>query len=189
MIKEPAATSIYYGMDRKDGGHTSKERNDLNFDHGGDTFDVSLLTVEDGMFEVKATAGDTHLGGEDFDIRMVNRFINEVSRKIKNGMSGKSRSVSRMRAQRERAERQLSTATQVTIEVDSLFKGVDFCLSATRAKFEELLMDLFRPTVNPVNNILKDSNTPKADVDDSVEVGGSTRIPNAQNVLVDFFNG
>lgn len=189
IINEPTAAAIAYGLDRKAGGQTARERNVLIFDLGGGTFDVSLLTIEDGIFEVKATAGDTHLGGEDFDNRMVNHFMNEFKRKHKKDISGNARSVRRLRTQCERAKRQLSSATQATIEIDSLFEGVDFYSSITRAKFEELCMDLFRGTLDPVEKVLKDSKIPKADVDDIVLVGGSTRIPKVQNLLIDFFNG
>lgn len=189
IINEPTAAAIAYGLDRKADGQTSRERNVLIFDLGGGTFDVSLLTIEDGIFEVKATAGDTHLGGEDFDNRMVNHFMNEFKRKSKKDISGNARSVRRLRTQCERAKRQLSSATQATIEIDSLFEGIDFYSSITRAKFEELCMDLFRGTLDPVEKVLKDSKIPKADVDDIVLVGGSTRIPKVQNLLVDFFNG
>lgn len=189
IINEPTAAAIAYGLDRKSSGHTARERNVLIFDLGGGTFDVSLLTIEDGIFEVKATAGDTHLGGEDFDNRMVNHFMNEFKRKYKKDISGNARSVRRLRTQCERAKRQLSSATQATIEIDSLFEGVDFYSSVTRAKFEELCMDLFRGTLEPVEKVLKDSKIPKAEVDDIVLVGGSTRIPKVQSLLVDFFNG
>lgn len=189
IINEPTAAAIAYGLDRKAGGETSRERNVLIFDLGGGTFDVSLLTIEDGIFEVKATAGDTHLGGEDFDNRMVNHFTNEFKRKTKKDISGNPRSLRRLRTQCERAKRQLSSATQATIEIDSLFEGVDFYSSLTRAKFEELCMDLFRGTLDPVEKVLRDSKIPKADVDDIVLVGGSTRIPKVQNLLIEFFNG
>lgn len=189
IINEPTAAAIAYGLDRKAGGETSRERNVLIFDLGGGTFDVSLLTIEDGIFEVKATAGDTHLGGEDFDNRMVNHFMNEFKRKTKKDISGNARSLRRLRTQCERAKRQLSSATQATIEIDSLFEGVDFYSSITRAKFEELCMDLFRGTLDPVEKVLRDSKIPKADVDDIVLVGGSTRIPKVQGLLVEFFNG
>eukprot|EP00178_Gracilaria_changii_P024161 TRINITY_DN728_c0_g1_i1.p2 TRINITY_DN728_c0_g1~~TRINITY_DN728_c0_g1_i1.p2 ORF type:complete len:657 (+),score=147.09 TRINITY_DN728_c0_g1_i1:8110-10080(+) len=189
IINEPTAAAIAYGLDRKASGHTARERNVLIFDLGGGTFDVSLLTIEDGIFEVKATAGDTHLGGEDFDNRLVNHFMTEFKRKYKKDISGNARSVRRLRTQCERAKRQLSSATQATIEIDSLFEGVDFYSSITRAKFEELCMDLFRGTLEPVEKVLRDSKIPKADVDDIVLVGGSTRIPKVQSLLVDFFNG
>lgn len=189
IINEPTAAAIAYGLDRKSAGQTSRETNVLIFDLGGGTFDVSLLTIEDGIFEVKATAGDTHLGGEDFDNRMVSHFVNEFKRKHKKDISGNARSLRRLRTQCERAKRQLSSATQATIEIDSLFEGVDFYSSVTRAKFEELCMDLFRGTLEPVEKVLRDSKIPKADVDAIVLVGGSTRIPKVQTLLTDFFNG
>eukprot|EP00172_Hildenbrandia_rubra_P004481 Plantae.Rhodophyta-Hildenbrandia_rubra.ctg9141.p1 GENE.Plantae.Rhodophyta-Hildenbrandia_rubra.ctg9141~~Plantae.Rhodophyta-Hildenbrandia_rubra.ctg9141.p1 ORF type:complete len:656 (-),score=165.70 Plantae.Rhodophyta-Hildenbrandia_rubra.ctg9141:245-2212(-) len=189
IINEPTAAAIAYGLDRKASGETQKERNVLIFDLGGGTFDVSLLTIEDGIFEVKATAGDTHLGGEDFDNRMVNHFINEFKRKNKKDISGNPRSLRRLRTACERAKRTLSSATQTSLEIDSLFEGVDFYSSVSRAKFEELCMDLFRGTLQPVEKVLRDSKIPKADVDDIVLVGGSTRIPKIQSLLIDFFNG
>lgn len=189
IINEPTAAAIAYGLDRKSGGHTSRERNVLIFDLGGGTFDVSLLTIEDGIFEVKATAGDTHLGGEDFDNRMVNHFMSEFKRKHKKDISSSARSLRRLRTACERAKRTLSSATQTTIEIDSLFEGIDYYSSITRAKFEELCMDLFKGTLDPVEKVLRDSKIPKADVDDIVLVGGSTRIPKVQSLLVDFFNG
>jgi heat shock 70kDa protein 1/2/6/8 len=189
IINEPTAAAIAYGLDRKAGGDTQKERNVLIFDLGGGTFDVSLLTIEDGIFEVKATAGDTHLGGEDFDNRVVTHFVNEFKRKHKKDLSSNARSLRRLRTACERAKRTLSSATQTTIEIDSLFEGIDFYSSITRAKFEELCMDLFRGTLEPVEKTLRDSKIPKADVDDIVLVGGSTRIPKIQSLLVDFFNG
>jgi heat shock 70kDa protein 1/2/6/8 len=189
IINEPTAAAIAYGLDRKAGGETAKERNVLIFDLGGGTFDVSLLTIEDGIFEVKATAGDTHLGGEDFDNRVVNHFVNEFKRKHKKDVSTNQRSLRRLRTACERAKRTLSSATQTTIEIDSLFEGIDYYSSLTRAKFEELCMDLFRGTLEPVEKVLRDSKIPKADVDDIVLVGGSTRIPKVQSLLIDFFNG
>lgn len=189
IINEPTAAAIAYGLDRKTSGDTSKERNVLIFDLGGGTFDVSLLTIEDGIFEVKATAGDTHLGGEDFDNRVVQHFVNEFKRKHKKDVSTNARSLRRLRTACERAKRTLSSSTQTTIEIDSLYEGIDYYSSITRAKFEELCMDLFRGTLEPVEKVLRDSKIPKADVDDIVLVGGSTRIPKIQSLLIDFFNG
>lgn len=189
IINEPTAAAIAYGLDRKSGGETAKERSVLIFDLGGGTFDVSLLTIEDGIFEVKATAGDTHLGGEDFDNRMVNHFVKEFKRKHKKDLTSNARSLRRLRTACERAKRTLSSATQTTIEIDSLFEGIDYYSSISRAKFEELCMDLFRGTLDPVEKVLMDSKIPKAKVDDIVLVGGSTRIPKIQSLLVDFFNG
>ncbi|TPX44672.1 hypothetical protein SeLEV6574_g04352 [Synchytrium endobioticum] len=185
IINEPTAAAIAYGLDKK----TAGEKNVLIFDLGGGTFDVSLLTIEDGIFEVKATAGDTHLGGEDFDNRMVAHFLEEFKRKFKKDMSGNPRAVRRLRTACERAKRALSSATQTTIEIDSLFEGIDFYTSITRARFEELCADLFRSTIDPVEKVLRDSKIDKGSVDEIVLVGGSTRIPKVQKLVSDFFNG
>ncbi|KAH8918891.1 heat shock cognate 70 [Atractiella rhizophila] len=185
IINEPTAAAIAYGLDKKVEG----ERNVLIFDLGGGTFDVSLLTIEDGIFEVKATAGDTHLGGEDFDNRLVNHFIQEFKRKNKKDISGNARAVRRLRTACERAKRTLSSAAQTSIEIDSLFEGIDFYTSITRARFEELCQDLFRSTMEPVEKVLRDSKIDKANVHEIVLVGGSTRIPRIQKLVSDFFNG
>jgi L1 cell adhesion molecule like protein len=161
----------------------------LIFDLGGGTFDVSLLTIEDGIFEVKATAGDTHLGGEDFDNRLVDHFIQEFKRKFKKDISSNARAVRRLRTACERAKRTLSSAAQTSIEIDSLFEGVDFYTSLTRARFEELNQDLFRNTMEPVEKVLRDSKIDKSQVHDIVLVGGSTRIPKVQKLVSDYFNG
>jgi L1 cell adhesion molecule like protein len=165
------------------------ERNVLIFDLGGGTFDVSILTIEDGIFEVKSTAGDTHLGGEDFDNRMVNHFVQEFKRKYKKDLTSNKRAVRRLRTACERAKRTLSSSTQASIEIDSLFEGIDFYTSITRARFEELNADLFRSTMEPVEKSLRDAKMDKAQIDDIVLVGGSTRIPKVQKLLQDFFNG
>ncbi|EGG05645.1 uncharacterized protein MELLADRAFT_72112 [Melampsora larici-populina 98AG31] len=185
IINEPTAAAIAYGLDKK----TVGERNVLIFDLGGGTFDVSLLTIEEGIFEVKATAGDTHLGGEDFDNRLVNHFVTEFKRKNKKDLSGNARAVRRLRTACERAKRTLSSAAQTSIEIDSLFEGVDFYTSLTRARFEELCQDLFRKTMEPVEKVLRDSKIDKANVHEIVLVGGSTRIPRVQKLVSDFFNG
>ncbi|SAM05573.1 hypothetical protein [Absidia glauca] len=185
IINEPTAAAIAYGLDKK----TTGEHNVLIFDLGGGTFDVSLLTIEDGIFEVKATAGDTHLGGEDFDNRLVTHFIQEFKRKFKKDMSGNPRSVRRLRTACERAKRTLSSSTQTTLEIDSLYEGVDFYTSLTRARFEELNQDLFRQTMEPVEKVLRDAKIDKANVHELVLVGGSTRIPKIQKMVSDFFNG
>ena len=156
---------------------------------GGGTFDVSILTIEDGIFEVKSTSGDTHLGGEDFDNRMVNHFIQEFKRKHKKDISENKRAVRRLRTACERAKRTLSSSTQASVEIDSLFEGVDFYTSITRARFEELNADLFRGTMEPVEKALRDAKLDKAAVHEIVLVGGSTRIPKIQKLLQDFFNG
>jgi heat shock protein 1/8 len=185
IINEPTAAAIAYGLDKK----VSAERNVLIFDLGGGTFDVSILTIEDGIFEVKSTSGDTHLGGEDFDQRMVNHFIQEFKRKHKKDISENKRAVRRLRTACERAKRTLSTATQANIEIDSLYEGTDFYTSITRARFEELCADLFRATLDPVEKALRDSKLDKGSIHEIVLVGGSTRIPKVQKLLQDFFNG
>jgi len=165
------------------------ERNVLIFDLGGGTFDVSILTIEDGIFEVKSTSGNTHLGGEDFDNRMVNHFAQEFKRKHKKDMQSNKRALRRLRTACEKAKRTLSASAQATIEIDSLFEGIDFYTSITRARFEDLCADLFRGTLEPVEKSLRDAKMDKADVHDIVLVGGSTRIPKIQKLLQDFFNG
>jgi len=185
IINEPTAAAIAYGLDKKVTG----ERNVLIFDLGGGTFDVSLLTIEEGIFEVKATAGDTHLGGEDFDNRLVNHFIQEFKRKNKKDISGNPRAVRRLRTACERAKRTLSSATQTSIEIDSLYEGIDFYTALTRARFEELCQDLFRGTLEPVEKVLRDSKIDKSNVHEIVLVGGSTRIPRIVKLVSDFFNG
>ncbi|KAG8379653.1 hypothetical protein BUALT_Bualt07G0111400 [Buddleja alternifolia] len=187
IINEPTAAAIAYGLDKK--AARSGEKNVLIFDLGGGTFDVSLLTIEEGIFEVKATAGDTHLGGEDFDNRMVNHFAAEFKRKHKKDISGNARALRRLRTACERAKRTLSSTAQTTIEIDSLYEGIDFYATITRARFEEMNMDLFRKCMEPVEKCLRDSKIDKSQVHDVVLVGGSTRIPKVQQLLQDFFNG
>jgi len=185
IINEPTAAAIAYGLDKKVG----TERNVLIFDLGGGTFDVSVLSIEDGIFEVKSTAGDTHLGGEDFDSRMVSHFCQEFKRKHKKDMSENKRAIRRLRTACERAKRTLSSSAQANIEIDSLFDGVDFYTSITRARFEELCSDLFRGTLEPVEKSLRDAKMDKSSIHEIVLVGGSTRIPKVQKLLQDFFNG
>lgn len=185
IINEPTAAAIAYGLDKKSEG----EKNVLIFDLGGGTFDVSLLTIEEGIFEVKATAGDTHLGGEDFDNRLVNHFVQEFKRKNKKDLTTNARALRRLRTACERAKRTLSSAAQTSIEIDSLFEGIDFYTSITRARFEELCGDLFSHTLEPVEKVLRDSKIDKGSVNEIVLVGGSTRIPKVQKLLRDFFNG
>ena len=185
IINEPTAAAIAYGLDKS----SDAERNVLIFDLGGGTFDVSLLTIEGGVFEVKATAGDTHLGGEDFDNRLVNHFVEEFKRKHKKDIATNARALRRLRTACERAKRTLSSATQASVEIDSLFDGMDFYTSISRARFEELCMDLFRGTLDPVEKVLRDSKIDKSKVDEIVLVGGSTRIPKVQKLITDFFNG
>ncbi|KAL4928254.1 molecular chaperone Hsp70 [Aspergillus undulatus] len=184
IINEPTAAAIAYGLDKKVEG----ERNVLIFDLGGGTFDVSLLTIEEGIFEVKATAGDTHLGGEDFDNRLVNHFVNDFKRKNKKDLSTNARALRRLRTACERAKRTLSSAAQTSIEIDSLFEGIDFYTSITRARFEELCQDLFRSTMEPVERVLRDAKIDKSSVHEIVLVGGSTRIPKIQRLVTDYFN-
>ncbi|KAG4115522.1 hypothetical protein ERO13_D12G109950v2 [Gossypium hirsutum] len=187
IINEPTAAAIAYGLDKK--GSKSGEKNVLIFDLGRGTFDVSLLTIEEGIFEVKATAGDTHLGGEDFDNRLVNHFLQEFKRKHKKDISSNARALRRLRTACERAKRTLSSTAQTAIEIDSLYEGIDFYSTITRARFEELNMDLFRKCMEPVEKCLKDSKLDKSQVNEVVLVGGSTRIPKVQQLLQDFFNG
>ncbi|PRP75878.1 hypothetical protein PROFUN_15414 [Planoprotostelium fungivorum] len=184
IINEPTAAAIAYGLDKR-----GKEQNILIFDLGGGTFDVSLLTIDDGIFEVKATAGDTHLGGEDFDNRMVNHFVQEFKRKHQKDITGNARALRRLRTACERAKRSLSSQTQASVEIDSLYDGVDFYTSVTRARFEELNQDLFRKCLAPVEKVLADSKIDKRSVHEVVLVGGSTRIPKVQQMLQEFFNG
>ena len=185
IINEPTAVAIAYGLDKKG----DKERNIMIFDLGGGTFDVSLLSIDDGVFEVKSTAGDTHLGGEDFDNRLVNHFIEEFKRKYHKDISGNARAVRRLRTACERAKRTLSSATTANIEVDQLYEGIDFYTSITRARFEELNIDLFKSTIAPVERVLTDGKIDKNGVDEVVLIGGSSRIPKVQQLLQDFFNG
>ncbi|KZP22851.1 heat shock protein 70 [Athelia psychrophila] len=185
IINEPSAAAIAYGLDRKVVG----EQNVLIFDLGGGTFDVSFLAIEDGIFEVKATAGDTQLGGEDFDNRLVDHFVQEFKRKNKKDLSCSPRALRRLRTACERAKRTLSSVAQASIEIDSLFGGIDFYTSLTRARFEALCQDLFRGTLEPIEKVLRDSKIDKANVHEIVLVGGSTRIPRIVKLVSDFFNG
>merc|ERR1712118_147153 len=153
------------------------------------TFDVSLLTIEEGIFEVKATAGDTHLGGEDFDNRMVDYFLTEFKRKFKKDIKSNQRALRRLRTACERAKRTLSSSTQAHLEIDSLFEGIDFNSTITRARFEDMNMDYFRKCMEPVEKVLRDSKISKGQVHEVVLVGGSTRIPKIQSMLMDFFGG
>lgn len=187
VINEPTSAAIAYGLDRK---HSSSgERNVLVFDLGGGTFDVSLVTIEEGIFEVKATAGDAHLGGEDFDNRMANHLVEEFKRKHNKDISGSARALKRLTAACERAKRALSSTARTTIEIDSLFDGIDFFKSITRARFEELNSDLLRSCMALVEMCLRDAKMEKSSVDEIVLVGGATRIPKVQQLLQEFFNG
>ncbi|XP_058206986.1 heat shock 70 kDa protein-like [Rhododendron vialii] len=187
IINEPTAAAIAYGLDKK--AAKKGEQNVLIFDLGGGTFDVSLLTIEEGIFEVKATAGDTHLGGEDFDNRLVNFCVAEFKRKHKKDISGNARALRRLKNACERAKRTLSATTQTTVEVDSLYEGIDFYMTINRARFEELCMDLFLKCLEPVEKCLRDAKIDKSQVHEVVLVGGSTRIPKIQQLLQVFFNG
>ncbi|KAF7373106.1 Heat shock protein 70 [Mycena sanguinolenta] len=185
IINEPTAAAMAHGLDKRVRG----ERNALIFDLGGGTLDVSLLTIEEGIFQVKAIASNTHLGGEDFDNRLVNHFAQEFKRRYKKDLTSNLRAVCRLRTACERAKRTLSSATQTSIEIDSLFQGIDFYSSLTRARFEELCKDLFLSTIEPVEKVLRDSGIDKSNVDEIVLVGGSTRIPFIVKLVSDFFNG
>ncbi|BFU20152.1 heat shock protein 70 family [Entamoeba histolytica] len=185
IINEPTAAAIAYGLDKKSSG----EKKVLIFDLGGGTFDVSVLAIEEGVFEVKATNGDTHLGGEDFDNRLVKYFIGEIERKYKKDISGNARAVRRLRTACERAKRTLSSASVANIEVDQLYEGIDFYTSITRARFEEINIDLFKSTIEPVSRVLEDAKIDKSSIDEVVLIGGSTRIPKVVEILKEFFNG
>ena len=186
IINEPTAAALAYGLDK----NLSGEKNVLIFDLGGGTFDVSILTIDDGsLFEVRSTAGDTHLGGEDIDNRMVNHFVEEFKRKYKKDLKGNSRALRRLRTACERAKRSLSSSTQASIEIDSLAEGIDFYSKITRAKFEELCNDLFRSCLEPVEKALRDAKLQKNQIHEVVLVGGSTRIPKVQQLLKEFFDG
>ena len=185
IINEPTAAAIAYGLNQG----KSKETNVLIFDLGGGTFDTSILTIDDGVFEVKATAGDTHLGGSDFDHILTEYFMNEFKRKHKVDLTGNPKAVGRLRTAAERAKRTLSTASTASVEIDSLYEGIDFNLTMTRAKFESLCNELFVRCLEPVKQVLQDSGIAKNSVDEVVLVGGSTRIPKIQEMLSEYFNG
>ncbi|XP_060534823.1 heat shock 70 kDa protein 1-like isoform X1 [Cylas formicarius] len=185
IINEPTAAAIAYGLDKKGDG----ERHVLIFDFGGGTFDVSILLISGGIFEVKATAGDTHLGGEDIDNRLVQHFKEEFRRKFKSDITGNKRALRRLQNACERAKRTLSTSAQTSVEIDSLADGHDFYASITRAKFEELNNDIFESTLEPVRKALRDAKLGKEKIDDVVLVGGSTRIPRIQSLLQSMFQG
>jgi heat shock protein 1/8 len=185
IINEPTAACIAYGLDKK----TGIEQNILIFDMGGGTHDVSLLTIEDGIFEVKATSGNTHLGGEDFDSRMVDYFIDEIKKKYKKDISSNDRAKRRLRSACERAKRTLSSSKDAQIEIDGLFDGQDFNSTLSRAKFEDLCLDYFKMGMEPVEKVLTDARMSKSQIHEIVLVGGSTRIPKVQQLLSDFFNG
>jgi len=185
IINEPTAAAIAYGLDKSD----AEEQNVLIFDLGGGTFDVSLLTIDEGVFEVMATAGDTHLGGEDFDNSLVDHCVTDFKKKHKKDPSGNPRSMRRLRTQCEQAKRTLSGALRATIEVDSLFDGIDYHTTVTRAKFEGMCNENFRKCLEPCRKVLQDAKISKNEVNEIVLVGGSTRIPKIQSLLKQFFNG
>ncbi|CAF3885530.1 unnamed protein product [Rotaria magnacalcarata] len=190
IINEPTAAALAYGLEKK----LQRDQNILIYDLGGGTFDVSVLTIGAGegngsIFEVKATAGNTHLGGEDFDNRLVQHFVDEFRRKHGKDISKHAKAVRRLRSASERAKRTLSSSTSASIEIDSLFDGIDFNTQISRARFEELNMDMFRSTIGPVEHALRDAKLDKRDIEEVVLVGGSTRIPKVQQLLSDFFNG
>ncbi|KAH9603865.1 hypothetical protein KSS87_013201 [Heliosperma pusillum] len=189
IISEPTAAAIAYGLDKKVSSHGNGKRTVLVFDLGGGTFDVSLVSIEREAFEVKSVSGDTHLGGGDFDSRMLGHFVAEFQRKHGKDISGNPRAISRMRSACERAKRTLSSATSANVDVDCLFEGIDFSSTLSRARFEKLNMDLFENCMDPVDKCLKDANMEKTDVQEVVLVGGSSRIPKIQQLLADFFGG
>lgn len=184
VINEPTAAAIAYGLDKQD-----REETILVFDLGGGTFDVTLLHIDNGVFEVKATSGNTHLGGEDFDQRMMDFFIAQFKRKTGIDISDDKRALQRLRKQCENAKRTLSTQTSATVDCEALSQGQDFSSTISRAKFEELNMDLFKKTIVPVTQVLKDAGVSKNEVDQVILVGGSTRIPKVQEMLSEYFNG
>lgn len=184
IINEPTAAAIAYGLD-----NAKEEKNILIYDLGGGTFDVSLLNIEEGVFEVKATAGDTHLGGEDFDRRLMDYFLSDFKKKYKKDVSGNKKSLRKLQTACENAKKTLSSNTLANLEIDSFYDGIDYNTSISRAKFESLCSDLFRKTFEPVERVLSDSKISKSQIDEIVLVGGSTRIPKIQEQLVNFFNG
>jgi L1 cell adhesion molecule like protein len=187
IINEPTAAALAYGLQKR--ANNVKKRNVFIFDFGGGTFDVSLLTLEGDSFEVKATSGDTHLGGEDFDNRMVNHFVKEFKRKNNKDISGNPKALRKLRTACERAKRTLSFDTEATIDIDALYEGIDFQILVTRAKFEQLNMDLFEKCLAIVNICFTDAKMDKKSIDDVVLVGGSSRIPKVQQLLQEFFEG
>merc|ERR1712078_646084 len=184
IINEPTAAAIAYGMDKKEG-----EKNILVFDLGGGTFDVTLLTIDNGVFEVLATNGDTHLGGEDFDQRIMQYFIKKFRKQHKVDLTKDKRAIQKLRREVERVKRTLSSQHQARLEIEALYDGIDFSETLTRARFEELNMDLFKKTLGPVKKVMEDSSFKKTQLDEVVMVGGSTRIPKVQQLIKDFFNG
>lgn len=183
IINEPTAAAIAYGLDKKN------EQNILVYDLGGGTFDVSLLNIDSGFFEVKATSGDTHLGGEDFDQRLTAYLINKFKKKYDLDPSNDKKAVSKLRRKSEEVKKQLSSTQQLKVEIEALFGGKDLSETVTRATFEQMNQDLFKKTLKPVQDVLDQSKLKKSNVDEIVLVGGSTRIPKVQELIKDFFNG
>ena len=183
IINEPSAAAIAYGLDKK------IEKNILVFDLGGGTFDVSLLSIDNGFFEVLATAGDTHLGGEDFDVRVTEHFIKLLKKKHGVDIKDNAKALQRLKAEVEKAKRDLSSVQQVKVYIEQLIDGIDFEETLTRAKFEELCSDLFKRTMKPIDGVLVDAGMKKSEVDEIVLVGGSTRIPKVQKLIKEYFNG
>ncbi|KAJ0988660.1 hypothetical protein J5N97_007016 [Dioscorea zingiberensis] len=184
IINEPTAAAIAYGLDKK-----GEETNILVYDLGGGTFDVSILSIDNGVFEVLATSGDTHLGGEDFDHRVMDYFVKLIKKKYNKDISKDNKALGKLRRECERAKRALSSQHQVRVEIESLFDGVDFSETLSRARFEELNMDLFKKTMEPVKKALEDAKLKKSDIHEIILVGGSTRIPKVQQLLKDMFDG
>ncbi|BAP70668.1 78 kDa glucose-regulated protein homolog [Kluyveromyces marxianus] len=184
IVNEPTAAAIAYGLDK-----TENEHQIIVYDLGGGTFDVSLLSIENGVFEVQATAGDTHLGGEDFDYKLVRHFAQLFQKKHNIDVTKNDKAMAKLKREAEKAKRSLSSQTSTRVEIDSFVDGIDFSETLTRAKFEELNLALFKKTLKPVEKVLKDAGLQKEDIDDIVLVGGSTRIPKVQNLLEKFFNG
>lgn len=184
IVNEPTAAAIAYGLDKTEG-----ERQIIVYDLGGGTFDVSLLNIDNGIFEVLATAGDTHLGGEDFDQRVIDHFVKQYKKKHNADITKDLKTMGKLKREVEKAKRTLSSQMSTRIEIEAFHEGKDFSETLTRAKFEELNMDLFKKTLKPVEQVLKDANVKKGDVHDIVLVGGSTRIPKVQALLEDYFDG
>ena len=184
IINEPTAAAIAYGLDKKD-----KERNILVFDLGGGTFDVSLLTIDSGVFEVVSTNGDTHLGGEDFDHRILDYLLKKIKKQHGKDLKNNKSAIQKLKTEIEKAKRHLSSSLQATLEIDELEQGFDFKDTLSRAKFEELNLDLFKKTMAPVEKVMEDSGFKKSEIAEVVLVGGSTRIPKVQTLIKDYFNG
>lgn len=184
ILLQPTAAAIAYGLDK-----TGEERQVIVYDLGGGTFDVSLLSIEDGVFEVLATAGDTHLGGEDFDNRVIDYFVKQYNKKHNTDVRKDLKAMGKLKREVEKAKRTLSSQMSTRIEIEAFHNGEDFSETLTRAKFEELNMDLFKKTLKPVEQVLKDAKVKKSDINDIVLVGGSTRIPKVQALLEEFFGG